>query len=197
MMAKVPFSGCCWQSSDGLASEASSSPIDPASFKVAMSRLASGVAVVATGDNGVCNGMTATAICSVSAAPPLVVAVLNSVSRTNALIRRSGSFAINVLEESQQDLAVRFSASTNKSFDDTAHRIGPTGSPLLDGSVAVLECRLHSAHEVATHTMFVGQVVNIVARPGSPLIRYSGEFSRLHSQISDPRSPNVQTVPSS
>lgn len=197
MMVKVPFAGCCWQSRDEFPSEESSSPIDATSFKAAMSRLASGVAVVTTGDNGVCNGMTATAICSVSAEPPLVVAVLNCASRTNALIRGTGAFAINVLVESQQHLAVRFSTSFNKSFEDIAHRIGQTGSPLLDASVAVFECRLHSAHEVATHTMFVGQVVNILARSGPPLIRYNGEFTRLHLHVPDPISPNVQTVSSS
>lgn len=180
MMAKVPFSGCCWQGCDGSASDATHQGVDTATFKMAMGRLASGVAVVTTGGQGLCNGTTATAICSVSVTPPLVVAILNFASRTNALIRESGAFSINILAENQQDLAVRFSASANKSFDGTVHWMGETGSPILGGCVAVLECILHSAHEVETHTMFVGRVVNVLETATPPLIRNNGAFTILH-----------------
>lgn len=179
MMTRVAFSGCCWQSTNEPGSEAPHRHVDEVSFKAAMRRLATGVAVVTSGDQTVCNGMTATAICSVSTAPPLVVAVVNCASRSNALIRQTGVFAINLLGEEQRDLALRFAASSNKSFDDTAHWIGQTGCPLLNGCVAVLECRLHSAHEVATHTMFVGRVVNVLDRPAPPLIHHDGNFAGL------------------
>lgn len=179
MTAKSAFSGCCWQSPSDPQSGAPHGPVDEKSFKAAMRRLATGVAVITSSDGVASNGMTATAICSVSVEPPLVVVVINCASRSNALIRQSGVFAINLLGEDQQDLALRFAASSNKSFDDTAHRIGPTGCPILEGCVAVLECMLHSAHEVATHTMFVGRVVNVLDRSAPPLIHHDGAFAGL------------------
>jgi flavin reductase (DIM6/NTAB) family NADH-FMN oxidoreductase RutF len=179
MIAKSAFSGCCWQSTNDPESAAPHRLVDENSFKAAMRRLATGVAVVTSSDGVGSNGMTATAICSVSAAPPLVVAVINRASRSNALIRQTGVFAVNLLSEDQRSLAMRFAASSNKSFGDTAHWIGQTGCPILEGCVAALECMLHSAHEVATHTMFVGRVVNVLDRPAPPLIHHDGTFARL------------------
>jgi flavin reductase (DIM6/NTAB) family NADH-FMN oxidoreductase RutF len=158
------------------------SQVDAQAFRSAMRRLASGVAVVTSGFSGVFNGMTATAICSVSAEPPLVLATINRGSRTYGLIRDAGAFALNLLNEGQDDLAVRFAAASDKSFDAVPHCIGPTGCPLIEGCLATLECVLHSAHDLGTHTLFVGLVVHTDGAPAKPLVYHEGAFARLATE---------------
>lgn len=153
--------------------------VDEACFRRAMRGLAGGVAVVTSGDREVFAGMTATAICSVSTTPPLVLATLNRASNTHATICRTGVFALNLLREEQVELAARFATGSGKAADIAAHRPGVTGCPVLDDVGITIECVLHDAHEAGTHTIFVGAVVRTEARRVAPLVFFDGRYARL------------------
>ncbi len=64
MSTNSAVSDSCWQSTLDPEAGDPPRPVDESSFKAAMRRLASGVAVVTSSDGEVSNGMTATAICS-------------------------------------------------------------------------------------------------------------------------------------
>lgn len=156
--------------------------VDETGFRQAMRGLAGGVAVVTSGDREVFAGMTATAICSVSTAPPLVLATLNRASNTHATICRTGVFALNLLREDQVELAARFAASSGKPVDIAAHRPGVTGCPILDDVGTTIECVLHDAHEAGTHTIFIGAVVRVERRRAAPLVFFDGRYARLSQE---------------
>ncbi len=80
-------------------------------FKLGMRQVVSSVAIVTSRAGGVRNGLTATAVCSVSADPPTVLACVNRNASAEALIAESGNFAINFLTEDQHNIARLFSKS--------------------------------------------------------------------------------------
>jgi flavin reductase len=103
-------------------------------------RLASGVAVVTSRSDAGVSAMTATAVCSVSAIPPLVLVVINQSSQSHKVISSGRAFAVNLLRDDQREVAQYFSASSGKSLNSIPHRFGSTGCPLLEGCAATVEC---------------------------------------------------------
>ncbi len=152
---------------------------DAADFKAALRRLAAGVTVVTSRHGETVNGMTATAVCSVSAEPPLALVVVNRKSVSHGVISRGGAFALNVLAEDQVELATYFAGGDAKTFDAAPHRIGSTGCPLLRGCAAQLECVVVSEHDEGTHTIFVGRAIEAAAGDVAPLAYCDAAFQVL------------------
>jgi len=112
--------------------------IDEARFKATMRCMASTVTVITSRLGAVTNGMTATAVCSVSATPPSILVVINQSSRSHDLIEQGGSFAVNILAAEQAALAHHFAAKTDDPLQEVDHRSGVTGVPVIEGCVAQL-----------------------------------------------------------
>ena len=98
-------------------------------FKRALSRRASGVAVVTARNGERIHGMTVSAFTEVSLEPPLVLVCADKSSNTLPVIRAGGVFAINVLARDQQELSNRFALKKDEDkrfdgleFDVGAHR---------------------------------------------------------------------------
>jgi len=155
--------------------------VDPAEFKAAMRRIASTVTVVTSTSGSAMNGMTATAVCSVSATPPCVLVVINRTNRSHALIESAGIFAVNVLSEDQEHLAQHFALKSDNPFGDIDFHRGMTGAPVLQGCVASFECVVESQTRSGTHSIFVGRVVNTAERREPPLLHTNGGFVKLES----------------
>jgi flavin reductase len=153
--------------------------VEPAEFKAAMRRIASTVTVITSGSGLAPNGMTATAVCSVSATPPCVLVVVNQANKSHALIERDGVFAINVLAEDQEVLGRHFALKSDNPFENVKYRRGVTGTPILAGCVANLECVVESQIESGTHSIFVGRVVHTDEQGASPLLHLNGDFAKI------------------
>jgi len=153
--------------------------VDAARFKAAMRCVASSVTVITSGTGSATNGMTATAVCSVSAEPPSILVVINSSNRTHTLIEGTGAFAVNVLSESQSSLARHFASKPLVALGEVAHHAGVTGVPILDGSAAHVECVVESQTRSGTHSVFFGRVVSSREGVNRPLLYWQGQFMRL------------------
>ncbi|MBR1121015.1 flavin reductase [Bradyrhizobium lablabi] len=153
--------------------------VDPSEYKRAMRQLATGVAVVTSRNGKTMNGMTATAFCSVSADPPMMLVVVNRSSNSHQIIDASRSFAVNILRADQQHIAEYFAGRADKSFADVGYREGVTGCPLLAGSIATLECLTAKAVGAGSHTIFVGRVVSANTNEESPLLYRNGAFATM------------------
>lgn len=127
-----------------------------------MRKLPAGVAVIATGDAPFRVGMTATAICSLSAEPPQVLVCLNTQTGTGQAVRANGRFSVNLLTETQTDLARRFAgmdgASGDDRFDGADWVQGEYGTPVLLSAMQQFECSVADIHQAATHIIVVGRV---------------------------------------
>ncbi len=142
-----------------------------------MRRFATGVTIVTTAHNGSVHGFTVNAFASVTADPPTVLICVNKNARAHPLISESGCFCVNILGLEQQAIAETFTTAEPKSrFDGLAHRRGETGSPIIDGVLAYVDCKVEEEMTAGTHTIFIGRVVEVGDREGAPL----GYFDRSY-----------------
>jgi 3-hydroxy-9,10-secoandrosta-1,3,5(10)-triene-9,17-dione monooxygenase reductase component len=161
---------------------------DPASlsqagrFRDVLGRFASGVTVVASSDDGDPVGLTCQAFSSVSLEPPLVVFMPAKTSRSWPVIRRSGHFCVNVLAADQADVANTMASRGTDKFADVKWTPSPlTGSPMLEGALAHIDCVVHAVHDGGDHDVVIGRVVDLVtpddpAAEQEPLVFYRGHY---------------------
>ncbi len=155
--------------------------IRPEEFLRALRRWASGVTIVTSRAGERIHGMTVSAFAAVSLQPPLVLVCADKGSDTHAVIAETGVFAANILAASQKALSRRFARSGNEAqrFEGLAWRSGPTGSPLLPGSLASLDCRVVDAHDAGDHMIYVGRVEAVVTGNREPLLYFDGAYRAL------------------
>lgn len=163
-------------------------PVTAETLREALSHLAGGVVIVTTrGKDGDPRGMTATAVCSVSLEPPLVMACLDTRAATHAAVAESGIFALNLLPDSEEELARRFAVSAPGKFVDLDVSSGQTGAPLLDGALAFCDCAVVRSVPAGDHTIFIGRVEDAGAypsrgRPAGPLLYYRGRYASVEGR---------------
>lgn len=156
------------------------SGFDAAAFRRVIGSFMSGVVVITASDGDLPHGMTVSAVSSLSMDPPMLLACLNTSSRTQDVVTRTGVFAVNILAHDQGELAARFARSgLVDKFDGVGFRRGATGVPLLDGALAVVECRVAEVVTGGTHRVFLGRVLHAEATEGSPLAYFRGRFGKL------------------
>lgn len=152
-------------------------------FKLGMRRLAAGVSLITTRDEaGVPHGLIATSVTSVSLTPPSLLTCINKSVSSYEALTKAGVFCVNLLPEGADDIATRFSSSR---FRDLRFAEGnwselETGSPVLNVAIASFDCRITSAIDASSHTIFIGEVVGIrlPEQPISPLLYVDGAFAR-------------------
>jgi flavin reductase len=160
------------------------SPPVAVSLREAMARFATGVTVVtAPGDQ--CHGMTANAFSSVSLDPPLVLCCVNRTARMHAAIVAAGVFGVSILGAGQEHVARYFAdrrrPAGRAQFDTVGWEPGlRTGTPLLSGSLAWLECELTESHAGGDHSIFLGRVVSSHRTADRrALVFYGGAFHQV------------------
>ncbi|MEJ1961281.1 MAG: flavin reductase family protein [Gammaproteobacteria bacterium] len=150
--------------------------LDPAQFKSVLRRFTSSVCIVTAGQGTRYTGMTATAVCSVSADPPSMLVVINQANRSHGLVESAGAFAINLLSSEQRSLAVHFSSRPADPFSGVDYRLGSVNAPIIRDCAAYLECVVDSQVKSGTHSIFIGRVVSLDAAEKWPLCYRNGEF---------------------
>lgn len=139
-------------------------------FRAAMSRWASGVAVVTTRDSaGRCHGFTATSFTSVSLDPPMVLVCLDRGAACSEAFAETESYAVHILHQGQEDLARRFARKGEGEGKFAGLRVRGSGAPVLEEALAVLECRVVDRLSGGDHVILLGEVEVAVSFEGSPL----------------------------
>ncbi len=162
--------------------------LNPSEFRRAMGCFATGVTIITVDLDGGVHGMTANAFASVSLDPLLVLVCVDHTTRTHAHLHAKKRFGINVLCEDQRAVSEYYArpershenaeAEAGARFDRTKH-----GTPMLHGSLAYLECRLHSAEVAGDHTIFIAEVEDVVVREGDPLLFFRGKYRKVGEEV--------------
>lgn len=156
-------------------------PINKDEFRAALGRFASGVTVVTTKDaDGKLYGLTVSAFCSVSLEPPLILVCIEKTTGSHRALKQSGFFAVNVLRESQQYYSDQFASYLPDKFNGIEFEINENGIPILQNTLANLECRLVNAYDGGDHTIFVGQIEKSRISDGKPLIYFYGNYRKMN-----------------
>ena len=150
-------------------------------FREVMGYFATGVTVVASrSKEGRAVGLTVNAFTSVSLDPPLVLVCIHHLADAHDALVEAGHFGVSVLTQEQADLAVRFSADDAElRFQDLQVDEGALGSPLIQGALACLECRVTHVHREGDHSIVVGEVVACEHLDGDPLLFFRGVLTEL------------------
>jgi len=130
-------------------------------FRQVAGQFATGVTVVTTCSQGKPAGITVNAFCSVSLEPPLVLVCIDLVSLTLPVIRESGSFAVNILTNEQEEFSRCFAGSTEERYEHFCHasfHIAATGAPIIDDVLAFIDARVVAEYPAGDHVIFLGQV---------------------------------------
>jgi 3-hydroxy-9,10-secoandrosta-1,3,5(10)-triene-9,17-dione monooxygenase reductase component len=99
-------------------------------------------------------------------------------------IARNGCFAVNILASDQEPIS-RYFASRDRprgrdAFTEVSHRIGISGSPILDGAAGFLDCSLHTTHTAGDHEIFIGEVLELgFADEATPLLFHGGGYKLI------------------
>ena len=163
-------------------------PIDETEFRNVMGNFATGCTVVTFPDTPP-HGMTANAFSSVSLDPPLCLVCVDHDTTSYELLSNGEmeSFAVNILERSQQDLAEYFANMTELDedpFEDRPTTSGVEGAPIFTDSLAYADCTLHAAHPAGDHTIYVGYAedAEILDEDGDPLTFFRGGWGTTTSE---------------
>jgi flavin reductase (DIM6/NTAB) family NADH-FMN oxidoreductase RutF len=149
-------------------------------YRDAIGHFTTGVAVVTSvGENGP-SGLTASAICSLSLEPLLMLVCLDRGSRTLRAIETSGRLAVNVLARHQEELARGFAGkgAEREKFTGVSWR-DREGLPELDGVVAWLAGEVRDLVPGGDHLIAVTEVSHVDAPGGEPLVYFRGGFHSL------------------
>jgi flavin reductase (DIM6/NTAB) family NADH-FMN oxidoreductase RutF len=150
-------------------------------FRDVIGRFASGVTVITARHEDTDYGITASAVASLTLDPPMLLACVNKQTGTENAISHSGAFAVNILDEDQGEMAMRFARPDSTKFRGVGVSYGELGEPLLDGVLAHLECRVAEQVTGGTHSVFLAEVQKAEAREGTPLTYFRGKFGRFQA----------------
>ena len=151
--------------------------IDDRLFRNAMGSFATGVTVITTEFADEVHGMTANAFMSISLNPKLVAISIGENARMHQLIKDANQFAINILSSAQQMESKQFSGQLN--LESKINFASYKGLPILENSLAVVTCELHSEYVVGDHTIFIGHVTGVKLEEKEPLLFNRGKYREL------------------
>ena len=153
---------------------------DTAAYRDAIGSFTTGVAVVTSiGENGP-SGLTASAVCSLSIDPLLMLVCLDHGSRTLRAREQSRRLGVNVLSRGQERLARGFALKGPEHEKFTGVEWGDRhGVPMLDGVVAWLAGDLTELVPGGDHLIAIAAVTHVEAPGGEPLVYFRGGFHSL------------------
>lgn len=152
-------------------------------FIHAMGQAVTGVTIVTTSGGAGRAGVTVSAVSSVTADPPVLLACIHRNSPACAAVRRNHIFCVNVLKDSQSAVADVFAGrlprdALESKFDCTLWGTLVTGAPAMREALAVFDCRLQTSQVVGSHEVFFGVVVGTRTSDGVPLLYARRAYGR-------------------
>ncbi|ONG44620.1 flavin reductase [Pseudoroseomonas deserti] len=159
-------------------------PPDAATFRRCMRGQAGTVAVITCGEGDSRTGLTATAVCPVTDAPPTVLVCVNAGASAHPVIRATGRFGVSFLAGDQQEIAGRFAGRGGVAgaarYDGAAWHQAPSGAPLLQEALVSFDCVLEAEHRHGSHSIFIGRIDAARWREdAAPLLYLDGRFGHF------------------
>lgn len=147
----------------------------------------SGVGIAASLYEGAIHGMTISSFTSISIEPPRIIISLDKDTRTHAIIKKSGLFAVTLLTEQQKDISMRFAGALEDKasrFDGIDFSSSASGNPIIAGGLAYFDCQVMDSFEAGNQTVFIGDVIEAGLPKGAiagatPLVYFDRDYRAL------------------
>jgi flavin reductase (DIM6/NTAB) family NADH-FMN oxidoreductase RutF len=137
-------------------------------------RLTYGVYAIGVANGEQRDAFTAAWVMQVSFDPLLLALSINPDNASYPLLHGGGGFTVNLLKREQLDLARRLGTRSGRDQDKLAGirwHPGRTGAPILDETLAYLDCEVTGRTRAGDHELVLGRVVDgkILDRSAAPL----------------------------
>ncbi|WP_213014863.1 flavin reductase [Acinetobacter rathckeae] len=152
-------------------------------FRNAVAHLSAAVNVVTTDGAGGLAGFTASAVCSLTDNPAMLLVCLQKKSSAYQAVKTNGVVCINTLGINNLELCKTFSSKKTMQhrFDDIQWQTSTTGSPVLQEAVVCFDCTVVEFKNVETHDILLCKVEDIqygnISQPA--LVYYNRKFCEL------------------
>ena len=154
--------------------------LDPESLRGAMRAWSAGVTVVTATHAGSRHGMTVNSFTSISLAPAIITIALQGSTRTHELVVQAQAFGVTILSAEQVHLSDLFAGKAPEvqdRFADLQIETLVTGSPLIVGGLAWMDCRVLQTYAAGLNTLFIAEVVAARGNgDGQPLIYHNRKY---------------------
>lgn len=153
--------------------------VGEAEHRGGMRHFAAATSIITTMNGSERTGLTATAICSVTADPPRLVAFVNKNAYAAEHILATGLLCVNALAGHQAELA-RIFAGMRKDippparFEQAEWETLVTGAPTLVGAKANFDCRVIKVFDESTHFAFLCEVLATRGNEADGALLYMG-----------------------
>lgn len=152
-------------------------------FKTIMGTFCTGVTIVTMKSGNECHGLTVSSFCSASLEPPLILFCRKNNGMLKDELVEGDHVIINILSDSQTDLAFRFANSAlnhQERFSEIAYGLSENDIPILMGCKSHLECEIVDQMEAGDHTVYIGRVNRgEVFDEKAPMIYVAENFHQL------------------
>lgn len=131
--------------------------------KNAFRSLSYGVYIISTLDGNRSTGCVANSAMQITSSPATIAVSINHDNYTNSCIEKSGKFAISILsEESDSGLIGTFGFQSGKDVNkfDGVDAVVKEGLSVVTDACGYIVCKVINKMETATHTVFLGEVVD-------------------------------------
>lgn len=154
---------------------------DQIAFRNACGGFATGVAIITTRNGDIEHGMTANAFMSISLDPPMVAVSIAKTAKMLGHIREAGRFAVSILPENAETLALHFAGRPDKSITQPLTEFD--GLPVARDACVVFATDVSDDVEAGDHVIFLGAVTAMHNAPDRiPLLFHKGRFGKVHDE---------------
>jgi flavin reductase (DIM6/NTAB) family NADH-FMN oxidoreductase RutF len=157
--------------------------LDPKKLRAAMRAWSAGVTVVTAVHEGKKHGATVNSFTSISLEPAMITISLQKSARTHELISKSRAFGLTILSAEQFKISDLFAGKMTEvedRFSGLQTQTLVTGSPLLVGGLAWLDCHVVETFDAGLNTLFIAEVLAAQdTGDGQPLIYHNRKYWTL------------------
>ena len=142
-------------------------PVDDELLNKVTWKIPNALALVGSRSGDEWNAMTTSWITQLSMEPVLIGIGVDNDAVTHRLITDGGSFTVNLWSADDTRVFVKFSKPAtfeDMTLNGRAVTEGVTGAPIFDEAIAYVDCEVREHHDLGTHTLFIGEVVDAAIR---------------------------------
>ncbi len=155
-------------------------------FRRVLGHFPTGVVIVTAISDGGPAGLSVGSFTAVSLNPPLVAILPSKTSTSWPRIATAGSFCINILTAHQEGLCRTFAVSGADKFAGVSWHRAPSGAPVLEETLAWIDCDLEQSVEAGDHFIVLGRVRALDIGHGTvaaPLIFFQGGYGTFGLRV--------------
>ena len=151
-------------------------------LRSALGRFPTGVAIataLAASNRPV--GMTINSLTSISLAPALLAWSIDRRSASYDVFSNTKRFAVTVLSEAQQGLAIRFATRGAEKFEGL--EVDLTEAPVIPNACAWFKCETCRSIPLGDHSLLVGKIIDYETSALPPLVFLGGQFQHAAPSV--------------